>query len=72
MLILTRKIGETILIGDNIPVMIVQVLGKQVLLGIEAPPELLVLRTEKRLDPEKKQKSQAPEIVLPTNALGGY
>jgi carbon storage regulator len=49
MLILTRKIGETILIGENIRIMVIQVWGKQVRLGIEALPELLVLRTEEKL-----------------------
>jgi carbon storage regulator len=56
MLILTRKVGETVLIGDNIRIMVVQVRGKQVRLGIEAPPDLLVLRTEEKPDSEKKPK----------------
>ena len=46
MLILTRKVGETVLIGENISITVVEVRGKQVRLGIEAPPDLLVLRTE--------------------------
>ena len=56
MLILTRKIGETILIGETIRIMVVQVRGKQVRLCIEAPPDLLVLRTEEKPDSEKKPK----------------
>jgi carbon storage regulator len=56
MLILTRKVGETVLIGENIRIMVVEVRGKQVRLGIEAPPDLLVLRTEEKPDPEKKPK----------------
>ena len=54
MLILTRKVGETVLIGKNIRIMVVQVRGKQVRLGIEAPPDLLVLRAEEKPDSEKK------------------
>jgi carbon storage regulator len=54
MLILSRKIGETILVGENIRIMVVQVRGKQVRLGIEAPPELLVLRTEEKPDSGKE------------------
>ena len=54
MLILTRKVGETVLIGENIRIMVVQVRGKQIRLGIEAPPDLLVLRTEEKPDSEKK------------------
>ncbi len=46
MLILTRKIGETLLIGDDIRVVILDVRGKQVRLGIEAPPDVVVLREE--------------------------
>lgn len=46
MLIVTRKVDETVCIGDNIRVTVVQVRGKQVRLGIEAPQDLLVLRAE--------------------------
>ena len=56
MLILTRKVGETVLIGENIRIMVVQVRGTQIRLGIEAPPDLLVLRTEAKPDSEKKPK----------------
>jgi len=68
MLILTRKVGETVLIGENIRIMVVEVRGKQIRLGIEAPLDLLVLRTEEKPDSEKKPKVQAPEILLPTDA----
>jgi len=44
MLILTLKEDEKILIGDNISIMVVEVRGKQIRLGIEAPDDLLVLR----------------------------
>lgn len=46
MLILTRKLGESIVIADNIKVAIVQVNGQQVRLGIEAPREIRVDRSE--------------------------
>lgn len=46
MLILTRKIGEVIRIGDNIEISVVDVRGKQVRLGITAPKEVKVLREE--------------------------
>ena len=68
MLILTRKVGETVLIGKNIRIMVVEARGKQIRLGIEAPPNLLVLRTEEKPDSEKKPKVQAPEIFLLSNA----
>ncbi len=46
MLILTRKIGEPLLIGDNIRVKVLEIRGKQVRLGIEAPADIAVLREE--------------------------
>jgi carbon storage regulator len=46
MLILTRKIGEQVAIGDRIKIFIVDVKGKQVRLGIEAPQETPVYRHE--------------------------
>ena len=56
MLILTRKVGETVLIGEDIRILVVQIRGKQIRLGIEAPPDLLVLRTEEKPDSEEKPK----------------
>jgi len=49
MLILTRKEDETILIGDSISIKIMEIRGKQVRLGIEAPADILVLRGEMKL-----------------------
>ncbi|MDR1545639.1 MAG: carbon storage regulator CsrA [Deltaproteobacteria bacterium] len=46
MLILTRKIGETVAIGDDIKVQVVDVKGRQVRLGITAPTEWAVHREE--------------------------
>lgn len=46
MLVLTRKIGETIAIDDHIKITVVQIKGKQVRLGIEAPKETRVYREE--------------------------
>ncbi|OPX19648.1 MAG: carbon storage regulator [Desulfobacca sp. 4484_104] len=46
MLIFTRKLGETIRIGDNIRIKIVDIKGKQVRVGIEAPLDVVVHREE--------------------------
>jgi len=54
MLVLTRKIGEAVLIGNDVRVTIVQIRGKQVRLGIEAPPDLLILREEEKLSEKEK------------------
>jgi carbon storage regulator len=45
-LILTRKIGETVTIGDDIKIQVVDVRGRQVRLGITAPSEWSVHREE--------------------------
>ena len=46
MLILTRKMGESLIIQDNIRILVLGLRGKQVRLGIEAPEDVLVLREE--------------------------
>ena len=46
MLVLTRKLGETITIGDHIRITVVAVHGNQVKLGIEAPADTKVHREE--------------------------
>lgn len=46
MLVLSRKVGERILIGPDIAITVVRVTGGGVRLGIEAPPELPVVREE--------------------------
>lgn len=47
MLILTRKVGESITIGDgSISVSVMEIKGRQVRLGIEAPPETSIHRQE--------------------------
>jgi carbon storage regulator len=46
MLFLTRKLGETIVIDDNIEVTVVEIRGKSVKLGFTFPPEVTVLRRE--------------------------
>jgi carbon storage regulator len=56
MLILTRKIGQTIKIGDDVDITVLGVQGKQVRIGIDAPREVSVHREEiyKRIEAEKE------------------
>ncbi len=46
MLVLTRKVGESFVIGDDIIVTVVRVAGGGVRIGIEAPQDCLVMRRE--------------------------
>jgi len=56
MLVLSRKESEKIRLGDSIVVTIVRVSGDKVRLGIEAPPDVLVLRDE--LKPHAKPAAE--------------
>ena len=46
MLVLTRKVGEAIAIGDQITIKVVEVKGSQVRIGIEAPADFRIYREE--------------------------
>ena len=64
MLVLSRKEAERIRLGDSIVVTVVRISGDKVRLGIEAPPNVLVLRDE--LQPhEQAALVQAAESVEP-------
>lgn len=46
MLVLSRKVGERILVGDQVTVTVVRIANGAVRIGIEAPPEMAVIRQE--------------------------
>jgi carbon storage regulator len=63
MLVLTRKTGEEIVIGDNVHVMVVGIKGQTVRIGINAPKEVVVDRQEihkKRTNSNGKRPTFAP------------
>lgn len=50
MLVLTRKVGETIWIGEEVEIIITEVKGEQIKVGIRAPRNIDVIRGELRQD----------------------
>ena len=59
MLVLTRKLGETIAIDDDIKIVVVQIKGRQVRLGIEAPRDTKIHREEIYLSIQEQNKAAA-------------
>jgi carbon storage regulator len=59
MLVLTRKSNESIMIGDDIKVSVLLVVGEKVRIGIEAPAEVPVFRTEVYLEIKDQQRRSA-------------
>lgn len=60
MLILTRKVGEMIRIGDAVMVRVLEVRGSQVRLGVDAPPEVRIFREEvyRSIQAEQQESSE--------------
>ena len=61
MLILTRKVGESIMIGESVEVKVLGIRAGQIKIGIEAPKDLKVHREEiyERIRAEKESERQA-------------
>ncbi len=61
MLILTRRVGETLVIGDEVLVTVLGVRGNQVRIGVNAPKDVAVHREEiyQRIQSEKSSSSDA-------------
>ena len=66
MLILTRRVGETVVIGDNVDVTVLSVKGNQVRLGVKAPREVAVHREEiyERICQEQSEATESPVRVV--------
>lgn len=64
MLVLTRKLGESIAIDDHIKIVVVQIKGKQVRLGIQAPKETKIHREEIYAAIKEQNKEAAKPVAM--------
>jgi len=70
MLVLTRKLNESIVINDDVSVLVVEIRGDRVRLGIDAPRDVIVHRKEvydviNETDPERSHKKSAAILAEP-------
>ena len=62
MLVLQRKIGESIYIGDDIKITIQDVLGERVKISIDAPREISIMREELRIAMQNNQEAKETSV----------
>ncbi len=55
MLVMRRRAGESILVGEGIEIQVLQVTGTRVKLGISAPPSVLIVRREVQITQDENQ-----------------
>ena len=70
MLILTRRVGETLMIGDEVTVTVLGVKGNQVRIGVNAPKEVAVHREEIYERIKREQQGQEAAVAATGPAAG--
>ena len=65
MLVLTRKPGEALMLADEVKITVLEVKGKQVRLGIEAPADVAVHREEiyRRIEAERAAEAEGTPVA---------
>jgi carbon storage regulator len=71
MLVLTRKPGQSIMIGDGVEVQVLSVAGEKVRLGISAPRDISIFRNEvyDRIEGEPAESEDGEEVEAGTDAV---
>ncbi len=69
MLVLTRKVNQSIVIGDDIEVVVLEVRGEQIRLGIKAPRDVVVHRKE--IYEQIQEENQAASTIDPKDVPDG-
>jgi len=72
MLILTRRVGETVMIGNDVTVTVLGVKGNQVRIGINAPKNVAVHREEIYERIQREQQGQMDPNAHPTRSVPDY
>jgi len=62
MLVLSRKIGESIIVGDNIEISIVDIQGDNIRIGIDAPKSIKIFRKEVYEDIQAENKRASGDL----------
>jgi carbon storage regulator len=68
MLVLTRKSNQSIMIGDDVEVSVLSVMGDKVRIGIQAPQDIPVFRTEIYLEIHRDEAEREPASAAPVVA----
>lgn len=63
MLVLTRKSNQSIMIGDNIEVSVLAIVGEKVRIGIQAPRDVPVFRKEVYLEIQEETPATAKDVT---------